>query len=313
VTSAIGGLALSPDGEFLYALDLSEALLYRLDPGTLEIKAKLVVAPSSTAMSLSPDGKKIYVVGSDASPTRAESQPVGRIQIFSTDPFKGAGSVTTQVSLFDVVATDRELLVTSAGFRERCITMIDLKSQSEHMLAGSGAGRAHLRLSLDQKRVYYGDIEMSPGNFHSIQLWRQKGSYPLLRREGTVASNLGGSFEVSPDGRFLIGAQGAVLRLSKNKEADLQFMTKIDRCKSIVMAAGCDSFFTFNSEGFAKSYSLEDFVLTKSVKLGFHCGLAVLDVKRRRIHGVFSPVMPETGIRRELRAGRISSIELSVP
>lgn len=313
-TSAFGGLALSPDGTFLYALDLSEALLYKLDPDTLAIKAKLDVASSSNAMSLTPDGKTIYIVGSDASHSRTPGQPVGLIQVISTDQLKPVASMSTQASLFDVVATDRGLLVASVGrVGDQQMTVIDVKSRSEHKLPGWVAVKAHLRLSLDQKRAYFGDTIQSPGGFHAVELWRQQGTYPLRRCDGGGDGLLGGACELTPDGRFLIGSRGSVLRLSKNRNADLQVMGKVDRCQSIALAAGCDSFFTFNADGFVRTYALEDFVLVKSTKLGWRCDMAVLDVRRKKIHGVFGPVLPETGVDRPLRAGRIGSIALSSP
>jgi hypothetical protein len=63
--AALAELILSPAGDALYVLDLSEGMVYSVDPDTLEIRARRAAADNAMAMCLTPDGTRLYVGGHD--------------------------------------------------------------------------------------------------------------------------------------------------------------------------------------------------------------------------------------------------------
>ncbi|MBI4565285.1 MAG: hypothetical protein HY716_11385 [Planctomycetes bacterium] len=138
----------------------------------------------------------------------------------------------------------------------------------------------------DQSRLYVGDTALSPGKFHCVVLRKEKNRYPVYKSPYHGQYALGGDCGISPDGRFLVAQSGIVLRLSKTREADLRYMSKIESWVSIAMTKRADTFFTCTWNGFVKAYSLSDFELKKSIKIDRICGRLILDARRDKLYAV---------------------------
>jgi S1-C subfamily serine protease len=321
LSSVFGGLHLSPDGTALYALDLSEGQVYKLDPDTLQVKAKLAVHETAVAMAMTPDGKTLYVGGRAPSivvmdAREAEGRVAGTLQVISTTTFTTTANLEVKAAIVDLVAADRGLVVATCQAQWNGLVVIDVARKSEdfvHLVYGGGS----IRLSRDQRRVYVGDFGLSPADFRCVSLRKEQGKYPTYDSIYHGDHPLGGPFDISPDGKYLIGAYGSILRLGKTKDADLRFVMKIDPFHASALAPGSSTLFTLTADGFLKSYSIGGFELQKSVKLGYRCERAALDPKRRKLYVVVSeipdPRFPDHRFNdRQPRIGRIASLTLGV-
>ncbi len=315
-SSVFGGLLLAPDGSVLYALDLSEGQLYKLDPENLQIKAKLEVHETSVSMGLTPDGKTLYIGGK--SPALERERPrdpeatAGTLQVINTTTFTRTDTLEIKHGIVELAAADRGIVAATCQTQWDGLVIIDVAKKSEETVRLVRGGSS-IRLSRDQRRVYVGDYGVSPGDFRCVSLRRQGGEYAVYDSIYHGEHVLGGPFEITPDGKHLIGGAGAVLRLSRDRDTDLRFESKIAPFNSVAMAPGCSSFFTTSRDGFLKSYDMSGFEVKKSIRLGFRFDHAVLDLKRRKLHGVVSKVAEEAVYdpwERNLRLGRLSSLSL---
>ena len=314
VSAVFGGLALSPDGSALYALDLSEGKVYKLDPDNLQIKAKLDVHETAVAMALTPDGKTLYIGGARASTTVVEARqelpgPNGTLQVINAAAFTSTETRELKAAVVELVATDRGLVAATCRAQWGGLAIIDVANKSEdfvHLVYGGGS----IRLSRDQRRVYVGDHGLSPADYRCVPLRKVKGQYTTYDSVYHGDHSLGGHFQLSPDGKYLIGGYGSILRLGKTQDADLKFLTKIDPFQTAAVSTGSSTLVTVSVDGFLKAYDIGAFSLQKSVRLGLRCEHALLDPKRRKLHGIFSEVGEPRFQDRQLRIGRIRSISL---
>lgn len=307
--AAVADLFLSPDGKSLYALDLSEGAVYRIDPETLEVKAQVEAAENAVTMCLTPDGDTLYVGGRDPDPRK----PSGRIQSISTSSMKAGSTFEVAFAVHDVEATDRGTIAATGLGQWGGFAVIDARRRSISSNVHRIYGGSVLRLHPDQARAYTGDMGLSPADYHCVDL-RKSGPQGHNTYDSPYHGDypLGGNFEITPDGRYLIGCTGSVLRLAKAQSADLRYAGKIDRGIAIGVAKGSNTFVVATQEGFLKIYDLAKLELKKSVKIGLACTRVVLDPGRNRIYAVGGPVT--AGGRyspRELRVGDIVSLSLS--
>lgn len=310
--STYGSLTLAPDGTALYALDFSEGCVLKLNPDSLAVDGKVEISADAVAMTLAPDGKRIYVGSRKPGTGNPEDKPVGSIQAIATDTFTTVDLFPVKGRILGLVATDKGLVAATGWHAGPGLLMYDTAAKTE-IYGGQAGGTPILRLSRTQDRVYLGDIGSSPANFHCVSLHREKGEFATHRSPYHGEHALGGYFEISPDGQFLVAGTGSVLRLAKNAEADLRFVSKIDPSIAIAMAPGSATFFTVGGDGQLKSWGLEKFDRQKVVPLGYRAHFLQLDVARRKLHGVFTAVSSDPWNPKSPITGRISSVSLGGP
>jgi hypothetical protein len=309
--AALAELILAPAGDALYALDLSEGMVYKVDPETLEIRARQAAADNALAMCLTADGTTLYVGGHDpVRPNRSgrPSQPAGRIQVISTATletsaeFEVAFAVRTIAAsnVGTVVASDSENLTLIDGMRKSIISRLPASCQG-----------AHVRVHPDQSRVY--SAEDSPiGQFSCTLLspgeTGEYESYSSLPRPGESA----GDFVITPDGRYLISCGGAVLRLSKSRTVDMRYAGRIDQGVAIGVARDCNTFLVSTREGFLKIYDLGKVELVKSIPVGVLCTRLALDPPNQRVFVVAEALPKDDGFpRNEFEVGDILCLALT--
>lgn len=311
IQSVFGGMELSPDGSALYVLDLSEGQVYKLDPDSLEIKAKVSIFENAVAMTMTPDGKTLYIGG------RSSIQPAGRrdrersgpaLQVIDASTLTLTSTLDFKAAMVDLVATDHGRVVATTQGQTGGAAIIDVARKSETVVSVREGGA--IRLSRDQKRAYIGDSTVSSGNFHCVPLRKENDQYISYDSGSHGDHELGGRFDLSPDGRFLMGGNGSILRLGKTRDGDLRFMMKIDPFVAAAVGSGSSTLLTFTHDGFMKSYSLGAFELKKSVRLGFSCERALIDTRRKKVHGVFVSVTDQRSPNWRMRIGRIASISV---
>jgi hypothetical protein len=238
------------------------------------------------------------------------------VQVIAASGLKVTTTFTVPFAIHQIVATNSGTLVVTGIGQWGGLALIDAAKKSVlgtvHLIYGGSS----LRLHPDQTKVYTGDNGLSPADYHFVNLKKDAKAlqYDSYNSPYHGEHPLGGNFELTPDGRFLIGQFGSVLRLGRTKEADLQFVAKIDPGVSIGVAKGSNTFVLANQEGFLKVYDLQSFELKKSVKIGKYCSRIVLDPSKGRLFAVAHTVPPQTGgwmDPRSLGVGDLLSISLT--
>lgn len=288
--AAINELILSPDGSALYALDLSEGKVWQLKPDTLEVAAQVDTIDNAISMCLTPNGQTLYVGGRDGA-QQQQQKPTGHLQVISTSGLKTTTTFSVPFGIHQIAATNSGTVVATGFGSGWGLALIDPSKKNLTATVGTVYGGSTIRMHPDQLRVYTGDIGLSPANHYCISLKKDvKGVYENYRSPYHGDHPLGGNFEITPDGRFLIGQFGSVLRLGRTKEADMQFVAKIDQGLSIGVARGSNTFVVANAEGFLKVYDLQNFELKKSVKVGKLLSRVALDGSKARLYAVAGPL-----------------------
>jgi hypothetical protein len=309
--AAVADLLLAPDGSALYALDLSEGKVWQLKPDTLEVVAQVDVIDNAISMCLTPNGQTLYVGGREPN----LQKPGGHIQVISAGGLKTTSTFAVPFAVHQIAATNAGTVVATGFGQWTGVTLIDPSKKSVSATIPNIYGGSTVRLHPDRLRVYTGEVGISPSNHLCVSLRKDaKGVYENYRSPYHGDHPLGGTFEISPDGRFLVGQFGSVLRLGRTREADMQFVTKIDPGISIAMAKGSNTFIVANPEGFLKVYDLQTFDLKKSVRIGKLLSKVALDGVKGRLYAVAGPLPPTQGgffDPRAMVAGDIISISLT--
>lgn len=287
--SVVSDLFLSPDGAFLYALDLSDGKVLKLEAGTLKVLKEAPAPDGAVAMSMSPDGNRLYVAAARPGITSysPDQKELGTIQCLGAKELSVLSTFPIDPAPMDIEATDKGLLVVGACSQWNGLVVVDADKKAVSGGCHSVYGGACVRLHPDQTRAYTGDRGLSPADFRCVPLRKDpKTGYGSYDSPYHGEHPLGGSFEISPDGCFLVGSGGPVLRLSRTQQADLRYLSSIDRFLCAAMAKGCGTLLTTNAEGFLKVYDMGSFELRKSVKTGMLCSRLALDPKRRILYAV---------------------------
>jgi hypothetical protein len=322
--AAITELLLSPDGSALYALDLSEGKVYHLKPDTLEVVASADTMESAVAMCLTPDGKTIYVGGRDPGYVSSGKAGNGYVQTISASSMKPTGTFNVPFGIHRLVATNSGTVVVTGSGQWGGLAVIDAQKKSVIGTAWMIYGGSSIRLHPDHSRVYTGTFGSSPGDFHCVPLKKPAGKANNPSGLGDAYESydspyhgehpLGGEFEISSDGRYLVGGYGSVLRLGKTKDADLRFVGKIDRGVAVGIGKGSSTFVVATPEGFLKVYSLPSLELKKSIRVDRYLSRVAMDAAKGRLYAVASAV-PSGDTRfidgRTVPAGDIVSFSLS--
>jgi|GEM_PF-6791458 len=78
---------------------------------------------------------------------------------------------------------------------------------------------------------------------------------------------LGGSFEISPDGKYLISHTGTVLRLASSVQDDMKFMAKVNPHNACAFGSLQDILVTCTDQKMLQIISYPQFELRKSIML----------------------------------------------
>lgn len=303
--AAVVDLFLSPEGDVLYALDLSEGLAYKIDAATLKITGQAEVPPNSVAMTLTPNGSTLYVVSRVPSGAYG-AKARGTIQGISTKDMKATCSIGADVNFTGVQATDKGLLFLATDASSDGVVVGDASKKIINELVEGVRGRPIVRMTPDQSRVYVGGVDGY--SFSCIPLPKDPKLGYVLNHSPSVSEQYQGDFSISPDGRFLFAAGGIVLRLSKIKNADMTSGGKIDPFVSLAAASGCNTFFVSTATGFVKQYALDSLELQKSVKVDVCLPYMALDAKKGILYTVCCPPSKTAGNSRWRRIAMLGDI-----
>lgn len=284
--ATVGDMVLSRDGASLFVLDLSDCKLLKVNTETMALEASLALMDAPVCMALQHKTDTLWIAARTKEMAPG-SQDLGKGRLTAVNPTTMQAGVTMEIPVdpfdLDVSASGIAYVSTVAG----SVLVVDTAKKSSEK---NQMSHDYLRLQLhpDGSRLY-GGSGSSGGAFVCMTTTRElQGKYPPYPSyfwPGAGSFTEGGDFLISPDGRYLIGARGTVVRLSKGgRETDLQPVAKVDPWCSASASMFSPTFVLATREGFLKFVNIGSFELVKSVPAGGLCTHLALDPAKSRLY-----------------------------
>lgn len=282
----IGPLMLSPNGEWVYFLNPSSGTAIRLGPDKTHLAAYHL--PQGTeAMFMSPDGKTLYALTVEYSvPRRGAPWPVGSsLHVLDADLIKRK-TIDLKGPAFDLVARDDGVVFFSGARGEwTSITALDTKKDTVLATWGGVWTRSFLKMSPDQKRLYFSTQGVTPGQIEALVLPTSFEEKPLQYKSPVAAERaLGGDFLIAPDGKHLLCKTGTVLRLSPNKDDDLKYAATVEPFLTAAIAPELGILVTTTKDNTLRRYSYPGFKLLAVYRLGAMAYQSAINAKEGRLY-----------------------------
>jgi WD40 repeat protein len=289
VGGTVSHLFLSPNGKWLYYLNLTDGKAGRVDAVALKRVAELRLADGAEVLALTRDGKTLYSVA----PHKPEAQAPGpRVSLEGLveviDPVKMAvrKSFTVQAVPYDLAATDGGVLFLSGGGGDWTqITVVDVDRETVLARWGGVYTRSLLQLTPNQDRLYVATQGVSPGVVEGLSVPARIADKPEPSRSPAQDKYpLGGEFVIAPDGQYLLCKNGTVLRLSANRQEDLRSVASLAPFVAAALDPENGVALTLAGDGTLRRYSYPDFKPQGTQPLGVVAYQAVLDAKQGRLY-----------------------------
>jgi WD40 repeat protein len=280
VGGTVSHLFLSPNGKWLYYLNLTDGRAGRVEAATLKRVGELRLAEGSEVLTLTRDGKSLYSVAPSVDGRAAQ------VQVIDPDKMALRKEFVVPAVPYDLAATDSGVLFLSGGSGDWTqITVVDGVKETVLARWGGVYTRSLLQLTPNQDRLYVATQGVSPGSVEGLSLpakWEDKPE--PARAAAQDKYPLGGEFSISPDGKYLLCKTGTVLRLSSNRQEELQPVASIAPFVAVVIDPDAGLALTLSGDGTLRRYSYPDFKLQTTQALGVVAYQAVLDAKQGRLY-----------------------------
>jgi hypothetical protein len=257
-------MILSPDRETLYYLNLTDGVLGRLDLASRE-RSRLKLAEGTEVLALTPNGKTLVAVA----PVKDGGRLACNLQLIDPLRLQPRKNWLVPVVPYDVAAADNGLVYISSGSGE-WTDISAIGTRGEVVARWGGVwNRSFLQLSPDQKRLYHSTQGVSPGSIEAVLLPNKPDEAPRTYKAPAPGKQaLGGEFQITPDGKFLLCKNGTVLRLSSSREGDLLVHTALEPFLAATVDPNAGTLFLLTREGTLERYSYPEFKLQSSQRLG---------------------------------------------
>ncbi len=291
--AVVTDLELAADGQHLFALNRSDSQILKVDLVTFEVVERANVAARPVGMSLTPDGRRLYVA--------SETDDGGWIRILSPE-LRQLGAFPIEVRPDDVAATDDGTVFLSGNHRHG-IAVVNARRKVKLGKACTSTSEPRvLALHPDQKRLYAGnDRGYCRVDLNAFEEAPRSDRIYNSRHVRHFARGSGHGIAVSPDGKYLFADRGMILKLTRGAEADLEQLQGFRQFTTIAFAGETPAFFVATATGSVFVYSLRD--LSNPVRghwVSDYLGDMVLDESRRLLIAVASK-LPPNGRRRNHR------------
>jgi WD40 repeat protein len=271
LSATVPDLYFSPDRSLLYLLNTSEGKIQRIDTAKRKLDSvEGEAVEAAERMTLSPDGKTIYVCASpEGHKGTAGKAQTGKIQVLDAATLKEKANFKIPLDPFDIKAGAGDQVFVSGGSGQWTnIALVDAKKKSITNAKVSGCWMgAFMEIMPDGKRLYHCSLGISPPSVHGVWLGAKGEQTAQSECRSESGNPVGGWFYITPDGKFLISSTGTVLRLAKGSKDDLKPAGKVERHLSCACDKNSKLFFVGTADGSLKVYSYPDFELKTSYDL----------------------------------------------
>lgn len=301
VDGPLSSLILSPNGKWLWFLNAAESKLGRVDTTTLKRDRELSLTPGTEVLALTLDGQTLYSLA-PAIPAVSglPVEKISRLQVIDPLQMVVRKTLPIPVSVYDLAVADSGRVYLSGApvsalasgryapkAEWTAITVLDVAKEKVVASWGGVWSRSFIRLAPDQGRVYVSTQGVTPGSLETMVLPASLDEKPVLYASPARSEHsLGGSFLVTPDGKFLLSKTGTVLRLSASKAADLAFAVSIHPFLDAVVAPELRAALVLTAAGNMEHYSYPEFQLRGSYGLTGAAYRMAFDAQRGRLYVV---------------------------
>jgi WD40 repeat protein len=222
LTGSFAQLVLSPDGKALYTLDLRNKKVLRIDPAGSKVEQEKEVEEPPVALSLTPDGKTLYVVASTGSrrlgvPRVPKGANVNKLLALDPASLEVKASHALARVPVDVAATNAGLVaVVTQELGQSELQVLDAAKGFAVRTSQAGYPSWYrIAWAPDQKRLY---CVTRMGNRTDIRPWDVPAEANAPLKAGPASwfggFNQGNGFVISPDGKFLVMQNGSMVELA---------------------------------------------------------------------------------------------------
>ncbi len=275
---SVGNVFLSPNRKWLYYLNLTDGKVGRVNLETGKRDKELQLADHTDALTLTPDGKTLVATAVERSRSK--------VQVIDPVKMEVRKSFWIDIVAYDVAAADNGLIFVTGGDGDWTdVSVVNLDKETVATRWGGVWTRSYLQLAPDQKRLYYSSQGVTPGTLDTLVLPKQLDDKPATYRAAAPGRQpLGGEFQLTPDGRFLLFKSGTVLRLSANRDDDLQFHAALEPFVTATIDPDGHTAFLLTRDGTLDRYSYPEFKLQASRRLDVVPYQAVCDGKQGKLY-----------------------------
>ena len=227
-------LTISKRGDFVYWLNQPDQKLQRISLADNQMDTRSVnIVAGSKDLCLSTDGATAYVAATtnEYGTYHSSTEQEGQIQTINLQDMTAVGTFKVPIDIYEMVCgAGNFLYVAPARGPEAEIHKIDPRKESILFSFGKIQERSSLRITPDLKRLYLGMNYVSPANMSAVNI-PTDGRIEAATHDSPCKNQyiLGGSFDLTPDGRYAINRAGTVLRLGAANAADMLFVTSLDK------------------------------------------------------------------------------------
>jgi WD40 repeat protein len=282
VGGTVSGMQLSPDGQWLYYLNLTEAKLARVVTETGKRDRVLKLAEGTDALCLSRNGAWLIATAS----VQGDKKVSTNVQVIDREKMELRKSFSVAAVPYDIAVTDAGMLLISGGESEWTeITAVDIEKEAVLARWGGVWGRSFLQLHPEQRHIYYSSQGVTPGTLEALVIPGKLDEKPVISRASVSEKiPLGGEFIMSPDGRFLLCKTGTVLQASAKREDDLKYHTSIQPFVAATVDARDKRVFALSRDGSLWQYSYPEFKPLGGKQLPLLPYQAVCDGRQGRLY-----------------------------
>ena len=285
IGGTVGALHLSPNRKWLYALNVTDGKLVKIDAVADRRTGELRLGEGVEALAMSPDGKTLAAItavdGINKGSAACELQIIDPVKLEMRKDF------TVPAAPYDVAVSDAGLVFVSGGDGDWTdVAVVDAAKEAIVARWGGVWNRSFVRLSAGPKTA----LRLQPGREAGHA---RRPAAPRTRSDDKPAAYraavpaqyaLGGEFQATPDGRFLLCKTGVVLKASETRDEDMRFAAWVGPFTAAAVDAETKSAFFLTREGVLKHYSYPEFKLLATYDLGIVATQAALDGKAGKLY-----------------------------
>jgi hypothetical protein len=259
VGGTVTNLLLSPNGKWLFYLNVTAGKLARIEVATLR-RDRIVNVPTGTeVVRLSPDGKTLAAL---------TTKRPGQLLVLDPTTLEVRSEIPLETPGYDLALSDTRAYVSGNDDGWSDVRVLDLTTGKVLNRHSGVWTQSLLGLTSDGKRLYHSSQGVQPGTLEALYLGdRPEQSAGTGKALQPGRQPLGGEFFLSPDGQLLLFRSGTVLRLAGEREQDMRFQTALEPFLHAAFDTGRKLVFILSREQTLDVYGYPDMKLRASKRL----------------------------------------------